>query len=426
MKRIGLALLLAGGLPLGEASAQEAVPGGPPWSVNPAPAAWRFQPSISFTYDSFGQRYTIADEDTLDLVDEMSGQLVTSLVHTGRTSVELKNMLGVGEEATRNDLLVSLRRRFGALDLRLTDDLRYKAYREHSDYGLSSDYLTNTARAIATWRLAGRWRLRIDDRFELADFAERTRYNYDYVRNDIGGEVERRYGILSTLRSGYSYGWRSVPDSTEIDYQRHLIEAHWDQEFGLHTLAVGQLLERRLYGDPTVRSHYVDYQTTMSFSASLRPELRLRPEYTASIITYDTPDSVYSDASEQSFELILERDLSDRTTLGVGPGGEFRRTNSSFDRAYNQWSLKGTLSYLAGSSLWVQFTNELGVRSYLAGDDILYSDYIFNWTTLYLSYEFVPRLTLDLFFSMNPESHDDEQNNTTTLLASTAITWGLR
>ena len=69
--------------------------------------------------------------------------------------------------------------------------------------------------------------------------------------------------------------------------------------------------------------------------------------------------------------------------------------------------------------------NEFGTRSYFAGDDFLYTDYVFNWSTLYLSYDFRRRMAFDLYFSISPESHEQARNNTTTILLSTALTWKL-
>ena len=130
-------------------------------------------------------------------------------------------------------------------------------------------------------------------------------------------------------------------------------------------------------------------------------------------------------ASEQSIELVLEREVTGTTTLGVGPRGEFRRTDSIFDRPYDQWGFKATVSYLPGPSLWLQVSNEFGVRNHLAGSELLFTDYIFNWTTFMLSWHFPPRLNLDLFFSVEPEDHADDREDTTTLLLSTALTFAL-
>ena len=139
---------------------------------------------------------------------------------------------------------------------------------------------------------------------------------------------------------------------------------------------------------------------------------------------YDTPDSIYAQATEQSVEMLLEGDLSESTTLALGPRAEFRRVASSIDRAYNQWGLKGSVTFLDGTRFWIQFTDEVGVRKHLAGDATLYSDYVFNWSTLYLTWEPMQRLQLDLFFSLDPETHDDKTNDTTTILVSTALTYG--
>jgi len=387
--------------------------------------AWILRSSVALAYDSFGQRYTVADDDTLDLIDELSGRWILGLEHRGNAWFELANSLGIGQEATRNDTHLGLRWRARTLDVQILDDLHTKAWRELSQYTLSSDYLTNTARLLVTVWPVGPWRLRGTGRLENAHFMQRSRYNYDYWRHDLGAEVERRWGVFSELRGGYSYGRREVPDSTAIDYRAHRITAGWTQEFGAHTLTLDQWVERRRYRDTGTRSPYLDYEADLTLSAALGMSTRLRPAYRALVTNYDLPDSIYTDATEQSVEILLERELTPNTTLGVGPRGEFRRTGSLFDRPYDQWGLKGTLSYLPGPSLWVQFSNEIGVRTHRAGSEVLFTDYLFNWSTLMLSWHFPPRLNLDLFFSLEPEDHADDRDDTTTLLVSTALTFGL-
>lgn len=394
----------------------------------PAPAGgtWRFLPSVALAYDSFGQRYVIAEEDTLDLLDEVSTRLATAFERQGRTRLSLRNTLSLGQEATRDELLASFARAQGPFEIRTEHELRLKAYAPGSDYGLSSDYWSGTSRATALLRVAERWRVRVDDRFEWTVFDSTDRYNYDYRLNDTSAEVEREYGLLSSVRLGYTYGTRAVPDSSAIRYERHRVHADWDHDLGPHAVRLGQRFERRSYGDRTVRSPYVDYGGELGGQVGLHPRVRLRPEVQASVLRYDAQDSVYSDTDEQSAEVLLEGDLSESAVLAMGPRAEFRRTTSAIDRAYNQWGLKGSVTYSLGSKLWLQFTDEIGLRKHLAGDDALITDYVFNWSTLYLSWQPRQRIAFDLFFALNPELHDDETNDTTTILLSTSLTVGWR
>jgi hypothetical protein len=390
------------------------------------PPGWRLRPAISLGYDSFGQSYTVTDDDTLDLQDEFAARLHTSLEREGRTRLRLQNTFGYGQEATRNDLVARLERPWRTFDVRAEQEVRYKAYAPGSDFTYSSDYVVGTTRASGTWHLRQDWRLRLDERFEWAWFEHRDRYNYRYRLNDTGLQLERSYGILSRLRGGYSHARRSVPDSSAIDYRRHVAVLDWDHEIGLHSFGFAHRLERRRFGDSRVRSHFWDYSGETSGTAALADRVRLRPVYRGVVTHYDLPDSIWSNSTEQSAELLVETDVSSNTVLALGPRGEFRRTGDSVDRAYNQWGLKGSVTFSLGSTLWLQFTDEVGQRRYLAGDDLLFSDYTFNWSTLYLTWQ--PRRTLgfDLFFSLNPETHEDDVNDTTTLLLSTSVTYGWR
>lgn len=385
------------------------------------PVGWQFRPAAGIAYDSFGQRYEIADEDTLDLVDELSGQFITLLQRNGNSRLYLKNTFSYGEEASRNDLALSLQRDSEHFGFSLRNEARYKGYRNRSEFSISSDYFLNTTRVRLDWRLHRAVRLRLDERFEMAEVKDRNRYNFDYKRNDVGLELERRWGIFSNLRGGYSFGQRSVPDSTSIDYNRHVFALGWNQQIGSSTLAIEQQLERRLFGDPSVRSHYLDVNTTASWTLPFTTNLRLRPEYRAVALRYDSPDSIYASGHEHTLDLLLERDFTEHVSIGVGPSGGLRRSDSVFEADYEQWGLQGSISYLS-SRLWLQFTNEFGFRSHTNNPDEFFTDYVFNWTTLFVSYEMWGNATFDLFLSLNPESHEDERNNTTTMLLSTSLT----
>lgn len=400
-------------------------------TLGPAPQAsgWVWGSSVAFLYDSFGQRYEIANRDTLDLVNEMSGNLVLRFDRLGRTGINLRNTFGYGEEAVRNDFLGSLRRQWGRLDLRLEEDFRYKNYSSQSAFTLSSTYWVSRSRVQLRWALSESWRLAVDERWEVTEVQDRTRFNYDYRRADHGVELQHNFGFFSMLRGGYIFGTRAVPDSSVIDYERHALTVGWLQELGRHSFSMDQIFERRSYGDPRVRSEYVDWQGNISATIALRDKLRLRPVYRIWLVNYDHPDSVFANGSEQSFEVLLEGDLGPRAILGVGPRAETRRSESLFERSYDQLGVKGSISVFAGTRFWMQFTNEIGVRKHLpvtTDSQDFFTDYIFNWTTLYLSWRFLRQASLDSFLSLNPESHEDAANNTTTLLMSASLTWHLR
>ena len=426
MNRMGLrfgalALLLAAA----SAAAQDLPPGGRAPGIVPA-TSWRFLPSAGIAFDTFGQRYVVAEAETLDVLDEWSGRLTTTLERHGRTQLRIRNTLGLGQEATRDDFYLTLARSDGRIDFRLEEELRFKAYTENSDYSLSSDYLVNQTRLSGVFRFGNRWRLRAADRFEWTNFERRDRYNYDYTANDLGATLERAYGYFSWLGAGYAYGMRTVPDSSVIDYRRHVLTADWQHDIGIHAAGMDHRLERRLYGDPNVRSHSLDYEGGVNGRIGLRPAVRLRPDARARVIRYDRPDSVYANSVEPAVELLLEGDASPNAVIAIGPRAEFRRTQGGIDRPYNQWGLKGSVTWSVGSKLWLQFSDEIGVRSHLAGDALLFSDYVFNWSSLYLTWEPLQRLAFDLFFSLEPEDHDDQDDNTTTLLLSTSLTYGFR
>ena len=398
----------------------------PDLAATPRPSPWAFLPGVVFGYDSFGQSYNIAERDTLDLVDELSGRVVAAIEHRGRTHFGLKNSFGLGQQATRNDSWIQFGIGRGDLQLRAEQELHYKAYANDADFAESSDYLAGISRVGLAWELAPRWRVRLDDRFEWTDFERPTLYSYDYWLHDGTATLEHQYGVFSTVSAGYGYGVRSVPDSTVIDFHRHVFRADWVHEAGRHDLGLGQRLERRLYRDPSVRSHTWDWDVDLYASVRLHPRVRLRPEYRAEILEHDFPDSVYTDSVDQSVEMLVEGDVSRSTTLALGPRAEFRRTAAGFDRSYNQLGLKGVVTFTLRSTLWLQFSEEIGQREHLAGETLFFTDYIYNWSTLYLTWNPLPRLGLDLYFTIAPEVHEYGEDDNTLLLLSTSLTYGWR
>lgn len=390
------------------------------------PRTWSFYPNVAFAYDTFGQRYTISDTDTLDLYEELCARLVARVERLGATRLEVENVLSLGQEATRDDFRARLRRGFGRFELRAEGELHSKQYAQDADLDLAGDYLAGTARARGSLRVGDRLWLRVEDRLEFASYASRSRYEYDYQINDLSLELERQYGILSTVRVGGAAGWRTVPDSSAIDYDRWVAAGAWDAEWGSHLTVIETRIERRTYTDSGVRSPYSDGSGRAAAQVALHPRMRLRPEYRLALQRYDLQDSIYADATEHSIELLVEGDASSRAVLALGPRAEFRRVGGDVDRPYDQWSLKGSVSFARGRELYLQFTDEVGKRWYLEGDPTFYSDLVFNWSTLYLTWQPHPRLGLDLFCSLDPEVHEDSTHDTTTLLLSAAVTVGWR
>lgn len=390
------------------------------------PSRWRFFPGVVVGYDSFGQQYSLAERETLDLVDEVSGRLITSLEHHGTVRFGIKNSFGVGQQATRDDAWIDLAIGTGALQFRTAQELHYKAYAGNADFAESSDYLTGITRATALWRPTPEWRLRLDNRLEWTDFAFPTYYSYDYQVNDVSAAVEREYGLFSLLAVGYGYGARSVPDSSVIDFRRHVFRATWDHVYRGNEVSLIQRVERRLYRDPNVRSDLIDLDSEVRTRVRLHPRVRLRPAYRATVVEHDRPDSIYSDATEQSIEVLVEGDVSRSTVLALGPRAEFRRAGPGYDRAYNQWGVRGEVTVTLGTTLWLQFSDELGQRKHLAGEELFFTDYIYNWSTLYASWNPFPRLGFDAYVSVAPEVHEYGEDNTTMLLVSTSVTYGWR
>ncbi len=151
--------------------------------------------SITTGFDSFTEKYTIVEEDTLDRLTEFRTRLRLGYTHGSflKNYLQLQGESLVGEESLESTGRVYFIRRSDAARFAIDTDLTYRTFRDSSDYSFPNDFLRYNLRTYFQRTIAPGLSLRLTDRLEVLDFDQRTEFDYDYVRNSItlSGDLDR-------------------------------------------------------------------------------------------------------------------------------------------------------------------------------------------------------------------------------------------
>jgi hypothetical protein len=418
--------------------------------IAPQPVAagnGRLETTLSAGFDSFGERYSIDEADTLDFTSELRS--IAALRYTrdwGRGhELELRNTLSLSGSSLRNQLVTEVdlvRRRNDRLTL--ANELAVKRFDRGDDYSVASDHVQETVRASYRAQLDESVRLRLGQRLELYAFDEPSTYEYDYRRSRTSIDLDVVRGLDAVFDVGYALAYRDVPDSTAIDYLDHEVRGDLLGYLGRRTtLDLGLSLSRRGYRDPSARPGYylLDGSARLGMRVADQLELRLRQEL--ELYDYDTPNDVYFSSQRHLNGVEASYEPSVDVRLGLEP--RFTRHTASNDaEEYRETSVVLSGEWIRLDGLWITTSLELGQRHYreveeelLAStgsaetvqlDDeetvspFLYSDYDFTRVNVFATVEFARRYAFNLYLSHEPERHDDANDDTTMTLISTDIT----
>jgi hypothetical protein len=402
-------------------------------------ASGRLITTLSAGFDSFGEKYSIDEADTLDYTNELRS--IVGLQYTNGWgpghAVSVRNHLSISNASLRNllrfdlDLVPRPGDRFT-----LSNELVAKRFDRGEDYVLSSDHIQEMVRAAYRLRVNQSVRLRLGQRFELMDFRQASYYEYDYRRSVTGIDLDVERGIDSYVNVGYALAYRAVPDSSEVRYLDQNLHGSLLQYIGMRSaLDLRGEMARRRYGDPAARPGYFYFDLGGRFSYRLteRVELRLRQQLES--YSYDVPSEVYFNYTrylggvEASFSPHLD------VRLGIEPRLGLLRASAPIEE-YREISVVLAGDWIRVDGIWLTASLEIGKRRYLVagvvdpealtGEDpfvgSLYSDYAFNRVNLFSTVEFRRRYALNLFLSFEPERHVNDADDTTTTLVSTDLT----
>ncbi|MDH5628505.1 MAG: hypothetical protein OEY69_09450, partial [Candidatus Krumholzibacteria bacterium] len=214
---------------------------------SPATAAGRWLGSLELGFDTYTERYSISEADTLSSINEARSRLRVAWVTgaLGRNYSLLEGRQYLGESSWETAVHGLLTRRLGSARwvVNLDGEVARRGFQEGAGYEFPNDYTRAYARAGLRARAGTHLTVRLDDRVENLDYERRTEFDYDYTRNVATAMLDVGRDPFRGVSGGIRLTTMSIPDSTEIEYH-----------------ALGPLLEVRMFGAPHERL-YVNVST---------------------------------------------------------------------------------------------------------------------------------------------------------------------
>ena len=405
----------------------------------PAPAAHagRMVGSVEAGYDTYSERYSIAESDTLSSINEARTRVrlgwATGMLGRNYAIVEARQYLGESSwESTAHALMT---RRLGAAapwTVSLDGELSRRGFNQDSGYEFPNDYTRAYARVGVRGPGGARASLRIDDRIERLDYQHRTEFDYDYTRNVATAVLDAGRDPFRGVSVGARWSSMSIPDSSEIEYQ-----------------ALGPLFEARLFGDAHQRLYlslaadrraYPDDGTRSSFWSVLASGLFEWPfsehwgiELSGDVddYNYDVATGAYDDYLETR-NYIAVNWFSDGLKIGAGPAFGWLSSRDAPDEEYRELGVRLAMEQIGVSGLYLSVSYEPGLRDYDAyadnsaivdNADAIFSDYVYHRVNLFANARLYGGLWFNALFDWQPEDHDRDGDDATATVGSASLTW---
>ncbi len=397
-------------------------------------ASDRLSATLAVGFDSFSEKYSIVEADTLAYANEINSTLGVSY----RAPIKGTGVLLAADEfsastaALRNRLTLGLdlpRRQDDRLTMGNTLTLRRYFARDRDDeLALPSDHIEDEAEVRYRARLTDHVTMAVRDRFDLVDYRTQTPYELDSYRNRIGGEAVIEPEPMSRLAIAYDFARQAVPDSSAIDYGEHDLLADLWQGLGYrHDLELHGELVRRSYRDETSRPGYYLFGAGGRLASRLGERWTLAPRAEIEATSVDIPSDVYYSGLLTRFGIDLAIAATPELTVGLEPRGALLRADAAAGEDYDELSVAWHGEWFRLGRAWIQGALDFGYRDYRALTtaplDGLYSDYRFFRINTIGAIEFDERTTFNFYVSFEPERHDVESDDATIILVSTDLAY---
>ncbi len=398
--------------------------------------------AVEVGYDRFAQIYRFTDSallelndgnldigtslrDTVDVFTEMRGQAELRLVRSrGTHRYELLALGSMGTELNRGYFQGIYRYRPVEARTRLDVEVQVegRAFQRDSSFQLNHDNIRAMGRLQGRRRLSENLEMGAKLRLESYDYDGRSLFEYDKSRWTLSGTAEIRQGLGFYLDLEAGGGSRSVPDSTEIAYDRGFVQADLFWPIGPVTFSLFSAGERRVFADSATRSPYWDLLAEPELRIQLSPQWRLKVRSPQEFLLYDIDSQVYQDTWLGQVGAQLSRRFGS-LEVGLEPRWTWNISPYDTDDEFRQPSVVVSADLYGTGSLWFSFSEEIAWRNYEEPPPqsvVVYTDYRFFRTTLMASYTFMERMSLQAFVSDEPDMHDrEEDDNRLTLFSLT-------
>jgi hypothetical protein len=396
----------------------------------------RLTGSVGAGFDSFQEKYSIVDRDTLDSVNEFRTRFSLGLI-TGtylRDYFLLEGRAQYGDDTYETSGLLRFTKLFGhrgASRIGLESDYTRRTFGDNSSYQFPNNYDRFFLRAYFKQNLNQSFALRVTDRLVHQDFEKRTDFDYDYLRNSfsVGGEYD--WDLTTVLDTRLTVVTMDIPDSTEIEYRSLIPSLELRSFAGLFKRGYIQAaVERREYAAGSPRSDFWALLSVLSGEWSFGPFFSILLENGFEWYVYDVKEEIYFDYVENRSALLFKLNHSYSLSLGAGPTFGFLNSDVSTQDVYREYGVKFIADFNKGSAAWLSASYEPGKRIYqaysanLTVDNFsLFSDYTYHRVSLFANFSILGGITLSCFADYQPEDHKREGDDATATLFSISLNY---
>ncbi len=392
---------------------------------------WSFL--IASGYDSYVQRYPLADGDTTETISELD--LVLGAERRAPAAADhrwsLRSQVAIGTEMIREQLEGNYEYRSGGQTrLRVGGAWLGRQFRSGTRYSLSSDH--------AEGRLDGRWFVMPAGavRGEMRAHAGRLRHQrptplqIDHDEAGVGADLRAGIDAERLWSFGLRLSRRAHPDSAALDRTAAAAEVAWDTGLSdRNGLRLRHRSERRAVRDQSARPSAWSHGSEAAASIPAGPG-RIAVEARSEVWRYDAERSVYFDSWRLAGALLYRGGAVLGPAWQAGLALETLAAGSDSPENYRQAGLRAGVELLQGA-LTGLCTLEVGWRDYTsqpatAADDPLllsYSDFTYWELWLLAVWSLTPHLSLDVIANYLPERHVEPTDDAAMGFASARLAW---
>lgn len=390
-----------------------------------------FSGSVAIGFDSFSEKYSIVDADTLDQLNEFRTRL--RFAYSDRAlsanAFQVEGTSLIGQQNFESAARIRFGRLIGANRFSVDTNAAARIYFAGSRYSFPNDFFRLGLRARYERIIRPGFTLRLTDRLEGHNFAQRTEFDYDYVRNVIQLATNIESDFTTNYHASVGYVTKAIPDSAEIAYESVVASGEFRYTPGLRRqfyLTVSG--ERRFYRDPLVKSPFWAVLSTAQMRPVALGDFGMGLDNYLESYLYDRDSDAFFDYLENRLVVYLSYQPSFNFRVTMGPTYVFFASPLSIQDEYREVGARVTLDYSAGSRLWFSASYEPGIRNYLVeaiGDaETIFSDYLYNRVIVYATARLWEGTSLNLFLDYEPEDHKREADDATATLFSVEVSYG--
>jgi hypothetical protein len=396
----------------------------------PGALAGEIKGSVVAGFDSYTEHYSVTQTTTFNQLTEFRTRLNIRYLHGVLLAdyVQIGGQSLIGQESLETSGRVNLGRRIAATRIALDNVITHRTFRDNSSYVFANDFLRYNLRALLWREVLPGFSLGVTDRLEIVDFAERTEFDYDHVRNGIELAAVFDTDFTRSYRTAIGYVTKSVADSTEISYGAYTAAVEYRHTFGLYRQIFLTLdAERRIYADARTKSPFWSMHSNATIQPFTVGRFGLTFDNVFEHYAYDSSTDIYFDYLENRSALQIAYFNSPYFSMAVGPTYGFLSSGTSSHDEYTEIGGKVSVGYNSGRRLWLSASYEPGRRDYkkdfINDTAVIFSDFVYHRILLFATFRLWGNAGVNVFANLEPEDHKVQVDDTTTTLFSTEVSY---